>query len=67
MARRARPAAMTPDEFRALLDASGLTQAAAAVQLGVTGATVFNWLEGHTPITADRAALIRALIRPEGH
>jgi DNA-binding transcriptional regulator YiaG len=66
MGRRPRPAVMTPDEFRALLDASGLTQAAAAVRLGVAGATVFNWLEGHTLITADRAALIRALIRPDG-
>jgi DNA-binding transcriptional regulator YiaG len=67
MGRRPRPVAMTPDEFGALLDASGLTQAAVAVRLGVTGATVFNWLEGHTPITDDRAALIRARIRPEGH
>lgn len=67
MGRRPRPTAMTPDEFRALLDTSGLTQAAAAVLLGVSGATVFNWLEGHTPITDDRAALIRARIRPAGH
>jgi DNA-binding transcriptional regulator YiaG len=67
MGRRPRPTAMTPDEFRALLDASGLIQAAAADRLGITGATVFNWLEGRTPITDDRAALIRALIRPEGH
>jgi DNA-binding transcriptional regulator YiaG len=66
MGRRPRPTAMTPDEFRALLDASGLTQATAADRLGVTGATVFNWLEGHTPITDDRAALIRAHIRPDG-
>jgi hypothetical protein len=67
MGRRPRPAVMTPDEFRAPLDASGLTQAGAADRLGVTGATVFNWLEGHTPITEDRAALIRARIRPEEH
>jgi hypothetical protein len=33
----------------------------------MSGATVFNWLEGHTPITDDQAALIRARIRPEEH
>ena len=57
---------MTPDEFRALLDAAGLTQAAAAARLGVTGPTVFSWLEGHTPIAEDKARLIRERIRPDG-
>lgn len=59
------PAAMTSDEFRTLLDASGLTQVGAAQALGVNRATVLRWLAGSTPIAARKATLIRDLIRPD--
>jgi hypothetical protein len=57
---------MTRDEFRALLDASGLGQVGAAAALGVNRATVCRWLDGYTPIAADKAALVRDRINPGG-
>lgn len=60
------PAVMTPEEFRALLDAAGLTEKRAAKVLGVHPSTVHRWQNGETPITIDRAALIRERIRPAG-
>ena len=42
-----RPAAMTADEFRAILDATGLTRTTAADRLGVCRASVFQWLQGY--------------------
>ena len=58
-------AAMTRDEFRTLLEVSGLTQAGAAEVLGVNRATVLRWLDGYTPISAGKAALVRERIRPD--
>jgi hypothetical protein len=55
---------MTRDEFRALLDASGLTQFGAAGALGVNRATVLRWLAGYTPIAVGKAAVIRERLSP---
>jgi transcriptional regulator with XRE-family HTH domain len=66
MPARPQPPAMTPDEFRARMEAAGLTERTAAEALGVNKNTVYRWLSGETPIAADKAALIRQRIRPEG-
>ena len=58
------PAAMTADEFRAILDVAGLNTVQAAKILGVGTTTVDRWLHGETPISEARAALIRARITP---
>ena len=65
MSAHRQPAAMTRDEFRTLLDASGLTQAGTAEALGVNRATVLRWLDGYTPISAGKATLVRERIRPD--
>ncbi len=54
------PAAMTADQFRALLEAAGLTQQRAAALLGVSVTAVQHWLQGDTPISQAKADLIRA-------
>lgn len=60
------PPAMTAEEFRALLDAVGLTEKQAAKLLGVSTSTVHRWQNGETPITLDRAHLIRERIKSPG-
>ena len=57
----ARPnkAAMTPKQFRELIDASGLTQQQVADRLGVSRNTVVRWLMGKVPISRAFANLIR--------
>ena len=57
--------AMSADEFRALLKAANMPQHRAAKLLGVGQPTVFRWLNGETPISEERAALIRERIKPE--
>ena len=64
MPRHNRPAAMSADEFRAILDAAGLTRATAAARLEVSAFAVYSWLTGRTPISTDRARLIRARLTP---
>ena len=59
------PAAMTADEFRAILDAADLTIAEAAKALGVGTSTIDRWLNDETPISEARAALIRERIGGE--
>ena len=59
MPARPKPAAMTADEFRAIIDASGLTQSDVAKVLGVSSGTVTRWANAEVPITAEKASLIR--------
>jgi hypothetical protein len=66
MSRPKSPAAMTPDEFRAILDATGLTRTEACALLGASSFAVCSWLTGRTPIARDRARLIRARLTPAG-
>lgn len=56
---RQKAAHMTPEQFRAILEASSLTQGEAADKLGVTRQTVVRWLSGFTPIIRANANLIR--------
>ena len=53
------PAAMTADEFRDILEAANLNQQGAADALGVGLATVQRWIQEQTPISQERAKLIR--------
>jgi DNA-binding transcriptional regulator YdaS (Cro superfamily) len=56
---------MTADEFSTILDAAGFNTVQAAKALGVVNATVFRWLNGDTPISEARAAIIRERIKSE--
>ena len=62
---RPQPAAMTANEFHAILEAAGLNLAQAAKAIGVSIATVHRWLNDVTPISAAKAALIRERIKSE--
>lgn len=55
---------MTAEEFRVLLEAAEMSQKGAVAALGVSLATVCRWLNSETPISADRAQLIRERIEP---
>lgn len=59
-----KPAAMTPAEFREILERRGLTQRAAADLLGYTRVTVNWWATGRHPIVPAAAALIRTVLTP---
>jgi transcriptional regulator with XRE-family HTH domain len=49
-------------DIRALRKARGLSQAAAAVLLGRTAVTIWNWEKGRsTPWSKDRAAILLKL------
>lgn len=61
---RPRAAAMSPERFRAVLRAKGLTQEGAAKLLKVTRKTVVRWACGHTPISRASKFLIDAVILP---
>lgn len=50
---------MTADEFRDILEAANLNQQGAADALGVGLATVQRWIQEQTPISQERAKLIR--------
>jgi transcriptional regulator with XRE-family HTH domain len=56
---------MTPAEFCDMIEAAGLTQESAAELLGVKQSTVFRWLNGETPISEEKATLIRERIQVE--
>ena len=56
---------MTPDDFRALLNAAGLSQGDAAKLLGVQRRTINRWATGATNIDARNAHYIRSLIKPK--
>jgi len=60
-----RKPAMTPEEFRELLESAGLTIREAADLLGVSNPTVSRWQTGKTPIGNSSAKLIRALMKPK--
>lgn len=60
-----RPAAMTKDAFRALLNSHGLSYSMAAGRLGYTKTAVSNWARGVVPISEATAALIREKIIEE--
>ena len=57
-----KPAAMPPDDFRALLKAAGLNQGQAAKELDVTRRTVVRWVTGETPIDKRTALYIRSVL-----
>ena len=54
---------MTPAEFRAALQALGVTQGAAAALLGVSLDGVNAWCNGRRPVPAPVARLVRLLAR----
>ncbi len=56
-------AAMTIDEFRAILEAADLDIGQTAKLLGVPISTVHRWLHVYTPISQDEAILIRDRIK----
>lgn len=56
--KRARPAAMTPAELRALIEKAGLTNPEFAERLGITRQTAWMWTTGRTPISRQAQALI---------
>lgn len=60
---KARPAAMTPAEFRERLERAGIGQSEAARILGVGRSTVIRWLKDKTPIVAANALLIKKRIK----
>jgi transcriptional regulator with XRE-family HTH domain len=61
----ARPneAAMSPEQFRELCEASGLSQQEVADMLGVDRITVWRWANGKTPIGRMQATAIRAAFK----
>lgn len=63
MPARPRPAHMTPQQFREIIEAAGVTQGEAAERLGVTRQTVVRWLGNSTPIDKANATLIRATFK----
>jgi hypothetical protein len=63
MGRLPRPAAMTADEFRSLIDAAGVSVDETAAILSVNSATVFRWLHARSSISEARAKLIRERIK----
>lgn len=65
MPRQPRRAAMGKEEFRALIESSGLKQGEAAEKLGVARQTVVRWLSGKTPISKQAAVFIKATIKPK--
>lgn len=58
-----RKSAMTPDQLRARIDASGLSVSAFARLLGVDRGTVHRWLSGMHAIDSGSAALIREKLK----
>jgi DNA-binding transcriptional regulator YiaG len=54
---------MTPDEFKALQSAAGLTNAAAAAALGVSLRTIETWRQGTRKISQPVAELARLKFR----
>lgn len=57
-----KPAAMSPEEFRAILDARGLTQGQAADLLKYTRTSVNFWATGRQRITESVANHIRTVL-----
>ena len=58
-------AAMSPREFRDVIEAADITQEEAAKKLGVSRPTVVRWLAGTTPICTSKAKLISLVFRPK--
>ena len=59
-----RPAAMTPDQLRALMQAAGIaTQRELAKVLGVHEPCVSRWLSGQRTISRAYAALFREILK----
>lgn len=56
---KSRPAAMTKEDFAAVLESLGLGATAAGRLLGVNRRTVIRWLNGTTPISEPNALLVR--------
>lgn len=54
-----RPAAMTKEDFAAILESLGLGATAAGRLIGVHRHTIIRWLDGSTPISEPNALLIR--------
>lgn len=63
MPARPNKAYMTQNEFRELIDDSGLKQGAVAERLKVARQTVVRWLSGRTPINKANALLIRSVLK----
>ena len=58
-----RPAAMKPDQLRAIIEGAGVTQQRAAELLGVSRPTIVRWLAGRTPISRANARLITVVFK----
>jgi transcriptional regulator with XRE-family HTH domain len=54
---------MDPTAFKRMLSAKKMTQAQAAVKIGVTRRTIIRWAKGTTPISEAAALLIRARLK----
>lgn len=57
-----KPAAMSPEEFRAILDSNAINQRQAAAKLGYCRLTINEWCRGHRPINERNAAYIRSVL-----
>ncbi len=62
---RPRKQAMTPDEFRTILRAAGVSQLEAAERLKVHKMTIWRWLQGKPFIDAANATHIRQTFNVE--
>jgi transcriptional regulator with XRE-family HTH domain len=58
-----RKTGMDPTAFKRMLSAKKMTQAQAAVKIGVTRRTIIRWAKGTTPISEAAALLIRARLK----
>jgi transcriptional regulator with PAS, ATPase and Fis domain len=65
MAANPRKAAMTPDQLRKAIAASGMNNTQVAKSLEVARTTVIRWLNGSVPISRANARLIREVINPK--
>lgn len=61
-----KPAAMSPEEFRAILDRNAITQGQAADRLGFSMPTINQWACGRRPISAANASHIRSVLGTRG-
>jgi DNA-binding transcriptional regulator YiaG len=60
--RGSKPTAMTPEEFRAIIAGTGLTQTGVADRIGYTRVMVCRWANGRSVITEVLANHIKKIL-----